>query len=135
MPKFPISLLKAWYGEAASAANDYGYAWLPKLDEDLSEMSYFVKMHRGQIRGTFPMGQNPAAGSPNARLHRAAMRRLDWLVVRDFFETESASFWYADPDGVDPRTVPNRREKSACAVVSSIKPMPCIWPALCSVEE
>jgi formate dehydrogenase major subunit len=106
MPKFAISLLKAWYGEAATAANDYGYAWLPKLDEDLSEMSYFVKMHRGQIRGTFLMGQNPAAGGPNARLHRAAMRRLDWLVVRDFFETESASFWYADPDGVDPTTVP-----------------------------
>ena len=106
MPKFAISLLKAWYGEAATAENDYGYGWLPKLDEDLSEMSYFGKMHRGQIRGTFLMGQNPAAGGPNARLHRDAMRRLAWLVVRDFFETESASYWYADPDGVDPKTVP-----------------------------
>src|SRR5437899_4833909 len=106
MPKFTVSLLKAWYGEAATPENDYGYGWLPKLDEDLSEMSYFMKMHRGHIRGTFLMGQNPAVGGPNARLHRDAMRRLDWLVVRDFFETESASYWYADPDGVDPKTVP-----------------------------
>jgi formate dehydrogenase major subunit len=106
MPKFAISLLKAWYGEAATQDNDYGYEWLPKLDEDLSEMSYFVKMHQGHIRGTFLMGQNPAAGGPNARLHRDALRRLDWLVVRDFFETESASFWYADPEVTDPKAIP-----------------------------
>jgi formate dehydrogenase major subunit len=106
MPKFAVSLLKAWYGDAATPENDYGYAWLPKLDEDLSEMSYFVKMHQGDIRGMFLMGQNPAAGGPNARLHRHALRRLDWLVIRDFFETESANFWYADPEGVDPKTVP-----------------------------
>jgi formate dehydrogenase major subunit len=106
MPKFTISLLKAWYGEAATKDNDYRYEWLPKIDEDLSEMSYFVKMHQGHIRGTFLMGQNPAAGGPNARLHRDALRRLDWLVVRDFFETESASFWYAGPDGADPKAIP-----------------------------
>jgi len=106
MPKFTVSLLKAWYGEAATGENDYRYNWLPKIDEDLSEMSYFFKMHKGHIRGTFLMGQNPAAGGPNARLHRNALRRLDWLVFRDFFETESASFWYADPEGVDPKTVP-----------------------------
>jgi formate dehydrogenase major subunit len=63
-------------------------------------------MHQGHIRGTFLMGQNPAAGGPNARLHRDALRRLDWLVVRDFFETESASFWYADPDEANPKTIP-----------------------------
>jgi formate dehydrogenase major subunit len=106
LPKFAVSLLKAWYGDAATPENDFGYAWLPRLDEDLSEMSYFVKMHQGRIRGTFILGQNPAAGSPNARLHRDALRKLEWLVVRDFFETESASFWYADPEGVDPKTVP-----------------------------
>jgi formate dehydrogenase major subunit len=106
MPKFTISLLKAWYGEAATQDNDYRYEWLPKIDEDLSEMSYFLKMHQGNIRGTFLMGQNPAAGGPNARLHRDALRRLDWLVVRDFFETESASFWYAGPEVTDPKAIP-----------------------------
>src|SRR5712692_539369 len=106
MPTFAISLLKAWYGEAATPENAYRYTWLPKIDEDLSEMSYFVKMHQGHIRGTFLMGQNPAAGGPNARLHRDALRRLDWLVIRDFFETESASVWYADPEVTDPKAIP-----------------------------
>ena len=106
MPTFAISLLKAWYGEAATPENEYRYTWLPKIDEDLSEMSYFVKMHQGHIRGTFLMGQNPAAGGPNARLHRDALRRLDWLVIRDFFETESASVWYADPEVTDPKAIP-----------------------------
>jgi formate dehydrogenase major subunit len=34
------------------------------------------------------------------------MRRLDWLVVIDLFETETASYWYADPEGVDPGSIP-----------------------------
>jgi formate dehydrogenase major subunit len=37
MPKFAISLLKAWYGEAATRENDYRYTWVPKIDEDLSD--------------------------------------------------------------------------------------------------
>src|SRR4030095_7539239 len=101
-----LSRLKAWYGEAATRENDYRYEWLPKIDEDLSEMSYFFKMHKGHIRGTFLMGQNPAAGGPHAPLQRAALRRRDWLGGPDFFETESASFWYADPEGLNPKTVP-----------------------------
>ena len=39
-------------------------------------------------------GQNPAVGSSNSRLHRLAMAKLEWLVVRDLVEVESASFWY-----------------------------------------
>lgn len=106
LPKYIVSLLKAWYGDAATAENEYGYQWIPKLDEDLSEMSYFVKMHRGEVKGFFLFGQNPAVGGPNARLQRDAMRKLQWLVVLDMFETESASVWYADPEGKDPKTVP-----------------------------
>jgi formate dehydrogenase major subunit len=105
LPKFTVSLLKAWYGDAATADNDFGFTWLPRLDEDLSEMSFFLKMHEGKVRGAFLMGENPAAGGPNARLHREAMRRLDWLVVVDLFETESASFWHADPQAADPANI------------------------------
>ena len=106
LPKYTISLLKAWYGGAATVENEFGYQWIPKLDEDLSEMSYFIKMHRGQVKGLFLFGQNPAVGGPNARLQRDAMRKLQWLVAVDLFETESASVWYADPEGPDPKTVP-----------------------------
>jgi anaerobic selenocysteine-containing dehydrogenase len=44
-------------------------------------------------------GQNPGGGGPNAGLHRAGLRNLDWLVVLDWFETESAVFWKDDPKG------------------------------------
>jgi formate dehydrogenase major subunit len=37
-------------------------------------------------------------GSANSGLHRRAMANLDWLVVRDFVETESAAFWYDSPE-------------------------------------
>jgi formate dehydrogenase major subunit len=69
-------------------------------------MSFFARMDEGGVKGLFVMGQNPAAGGPNGKLHRQAMRRLDWLVVIDLFETETASYWYADPEGVDPGSIP-----------------------------
>jgi formate dehydrogenase major subunit len=103
--KFAVSLLKAWYGDAATAANEYGYQYLPKLDGDYSELPTFFRMHRGKVKGLFLIGQNPAAGAPNAGLNRAALRSLDWLVVRDWFEHESANFWYADPTAPDPSRI------------------------------
>jgi formate dehydrogenase major subunit len=105
-PKFMISLLKAWYGEASKKENDWGYAWVPRIDANYSQLPTFIRMAEGKIKGLFLFGQNPAAGAPNAKLHRAAMRQLDWLVVRDWFEIESACYWYKGPEGVDPTTVP-----------------------------
>ena len=106
LPKFTVSLLKAWYGAAATPENEFGYQWLPRVDDNSSEMSFFARMDEGDVKGLFVMGQNPAAGGPNGKLHRQAMRRLDWLVVIDLFETETASYWYADPEGGDPKTIP-----------------------------
>jgi formate dehydrogenase major subunit len=105
LPKFIVSLLKAWYGDAADAGNDYCYDYLPKVDGDYSELATAFAMYEGAIKGLFLIGQNPAAGAPNAELNRAALRNLDWLVVRDWFEHESANFWYADPRVSDPRTI------------------------------
>jgi formate dehydrogenase major subunit len=105
LPSFLISLLKAWYGDAASPANEFGFQWIPKLDGDYSELPTFFEMHRGGVKGLFLIGQNPAAGAPNASLNRAALRNLEWLVVRDWFEHESANFWYADPAAGDPKRI------------------------------
>jgi formate dehydrogenase major subunit len=44
------------------------------------------------------MGQNPAVGAPNAGFHRQAMAKLKWLVVRELFLTESATFWRDSPE-------------------------------------
>lgn len=103
--KFIVSLLKAWYGDAANAANDYCYGWLPRIDRDYSQLPEFDRMSRGEVKGYFLFGQNPGGGGPNAGLHRAGLRNLDWLVVLDWFETESAVFWKSDPSGPPPADV------------------------------
>jgi formate dehydrogenase major subunit len=98
MPKYVVSQLKAWFGAAATPANDFGYDWLPKNIGDHSHMPMFVDLSRGAIQGFFAMGQNPAVGGQNASFQRKALARLKWLVVRDLYETETASFWKDSPE-------------------------------------
>jgi formate dehydrogenase major subunit len=92
-----VSLLKAYYGGAATAENEYRFKWLPHIDGDYSQLPFFETMTKGEVKGYFVFGQNPAAGAPNAKLHRAGLRQLDWLVVADWFETDTAMFWKDDP--------------------------------------
>jgi formate dehydrogenase major subunit len=96
--KYIVSLLKAWYGEAATPTNEYGYAWLPRITGDHSHLGYWLDMADGKLEGLFVMGQNPAVGAPNSRLERKALAKLKWLVVRDMVEVETASFWYDSPE-------------------------------------
>jgi formate dehydrogenase major subunit len=96
--KYIISLLKAWYGEAAREDNDWGFDWMPRVTGDHSEFGYWLEMMEGKVEGLFVMGQNPAVGAPNGRLERKALANLKWLVVRDMVETETASFWYDSPE-------------------------------------
>lgn len=103
--KFIVSLLRAWYGKGSTEANEFGYSWLPRLDGDYSQLPTFDRMSRGEMKGYFLLGQNPGGGGPNAGLHRAGLRSLDWLVVLDWFETESAVFWKSDPKGPPPSDV------------------------------
>jgi formate dehydrogenase major subunit len=103
--KFIVSLLKAWYGDAATKENDFGFSWLPRVDADYSMLAYFDRMAKGEIKGYFLTGMNPAGGGPNAGLHRAGLRNLDWLVVLDWFETESAVFWKDDPNAPPPAEI------------------------------
>ncbi len=104
-PKFFVSLLKAFYGDAATKDNEFGYQWLPKRAsaDAYSHQHMFVDMYNGIIKGFLADGQNPAVGGPNAKLARAAMQRLDWLVAKDIFLTETAEVWKAP--GTDPKTV------------------------------
>ncbi|HWP77745.1 MAG TPA: molybdopterin-dependent oxidoreductase, partial [Methylomirabilota bacterium] len=97
LPKFMVSLMKAFYGDAAKVENDYGYQWLPKRAsaDAYSHQHMFVDMYKGVIKGFLADGQNPAVGGPNAKLARAALGKLDWLVVKDIFVTETAEFWKA----------------------------------------
>ena len=97
-PAYLVSLLKAWWGEHATAANHFAYDYLPKLGAGFQGAGYshiplFEAMHAGQIKGLFCFGQNPAVGGPNSKLARAALDRLEWMVAVDLFENESHGFW------------------------------------------
>src|SRR5205807_2951551 len=95
---YVISQLKAFWGEAATKENDFRFDYLPRIDSDHSAYQTAVDMLDGKMKGYFLFGENPAVGSANSRLHRLALAQLDWLVVRDFQEIESAAFWYASPE-------------------------------------
>ncbi len=102
-PKYMVSLLKAWWGEAATTENEFAYQYLPKNGADYSWISLFEAMYQGDTKGFLVLGQNPAVSGPNANMERKAMENLDWLVVVDLWETETASFWKrpgANPDDI-----------------------------------
>jgi formate dehydrogenase major subunit len=97
-PKYIVSLLKAWFGTAATFQNGWCYEYLPNLTGDHSHMTTVADMADGAVKGYFVMGENPTVGSMHGALHRKAMRELDWMVVRDFAPTETAEFWRDAPE-------------------------------------
>lgn len=97
-PKYAVSLLKAYYGDAANAENDWCYDYLPHISGDHSHMTTVSAMADGEVKGYFIVGENPVVGSMHGALQRKAMRQLDWLVVRDFAPTETAEFWRDAPE-------------------------------------
>jgi len=104
--KYFISLMKAYYGDAATEENQYGFNWLPRVTGDHSHFGYWLDMQDGKMEGLFVMGQNPAVGAANGKLERTALSKLKWLVVRDMVETETASFWLDSPEVKNGELVP-----------------------------
>lgn len=95
---YAVSLLKAWWGDAATADNDFCFDHLPRLTGDHSTYQTVQEQLAGRCRGYFLLGENPAVGSANAKLQRLGMANLDWLVVRDFSLIESATWWKEGPE-------------------------------------
>ena len=93
-----VSLLKAWWGDAATAHNDFCYDYLPRLTGSHSTYETVLAQLAGTCKGYFLFGQNPAVGSANARMQRMGLANLDWLVVRDLVMIESATFWQNGPE-------------------------------------
>jgi formate dehydrogenase major subunit len=94
MRSYLVSLLKAWWGDAATKANDFCFGHLPRIDGDHSHYQMMLRMLDGTTKGFLCVGQNPAVGSANGPLQRRALANLEWLVVRDVVEVETAAFWY-----------------------------------------
>ena len=97
MPKFVVSYLKSIYGNAATQENQFGWDWHPKILGDHSHMAMFAAMNADRVKGMFCVGQNPAT-SLNAKLERSGLRKLEWLVVKDNWLTETATFWKNAPE-------------------------------------
>ena len=95
---YAINLLKAYWGGAATPDNDFCFDYLPKITGDHGTYRSVLDMIDGKVKGYFLLGQNPAVGSAHGRAQRLGMANLDWLVVRDLFEIESASFWKDSPE-------------------------------------
>jgi len=94
-PKFMASYFKAMYGDAATAANQFGYVWFPRVKDGVNytHIALFEAMFAGTLKGLFVIGQNPAVGGPNSDMECAAMDKLDWMVVSEIFDTETPNFW------------------------------------------
>jgi formate dehydrogenase major subunit len=94
-PKYITSYLKAIYGDKATKDNDYGYSWLPKLDEGMNAawLRLFLAMGMGKFEGFFAWGQNPACSSAAAGKVRQVFSKLKWLVNVNLYDNETASFW------------------------------------------
>jgi formate dehydrogenase major subunit len=93
-----VSLMKAYFGENATAENDWLFRKLPRIDDDNSVYWTTLQMIDGKVKGYLLAGENPAVGNSHSKLHRLALAKLDWLVVRDLVEIESAAFWYDSPE-------------------------------------
>ena len=96
--KYIVSLLKAWFGDAATKDNDYGFPHLPKITGNHAHFPTMMRAVDGGLDGLFAMGQNPAIGSQNGGLMRRALRNMKWLVIRDLNEIETATFWRDAPE-------------------------------------
>jgi formate dehydrogenase major subunit len=98
MRSYTVSLLKAWWGEAAQPDNEFCFDYLPRLTGDHGTYQTVLNQLAGECKGYFLVGENPAVGSANAKLQRLGMANLDWLVVRDLQLIESATFWKDGPE-------------------------------------
>ena len=98
MRSYTVSLLKSWWGDAATEDNDFCFGYLPRLTGDHSTYSTVQAQIDGDCTGYMLIGENPAVGSANTKMQRLGMAKLDWLVVRDFSLIESATWWKDGPE-------------------------------------
>ena len=115
-PKYSVSLLKSFFGDKATKADDFGYNWLPKLDDGktYSWLDLFDEMYKGKFSGFFAWGQNPAGSGANSNKTRMALTKLDWMVNVNIFDNETGSFWKG-PD-MNPKKIKTEVFMLPCAV-------------------
>jgi len=106
-PRFHVSLMKAWWGAAATADNHWGYDYLPKLDRAYDMLATYQLMSEGKINGYICQGFNPLASAPNKAQMTASFSKLKFMVVMDPLATETSEFWrnFGEHHDVDPEKI------------------------------
>jgi len=101
--KFHVSFMKAWWGSAATAENNWAFDYLPKLDKQYDMLQTYELMNQGKVNGYICQGFNPLAAAPNKAKLLSAFSRLKFLVVMDPLNTETSEFWknYGEHNDVD----------------------------------
>ena len=106
-PKFFVSLMKAWYGEAATKENDFGFDMLPKIDGHYDVLRVMELLFQGKVNGYVCQGFNPLSSFPDKGKVLAGLRKLKYLVTIDPLSTETAEFWqnHGEFNDVDPSQI------------------------------
>jgi formate dehydrogenase-N alpha subunit len=106
-PKWHTSLMKAWWGDAATAENDFAYHYVPKRDGAYDVLAIFERMYQGRMNGFISQGFNPLAALPNKKKVSAALSKLKYMVIIDPLRTETAEFWkhFGDLNNVKPQDI------------------------------
>lgn len=117
-PKYFVSFMKAMYGDAATEKNNFAFNYLPKTEDgkNYSWLFLFDAMAKGEIKGFFAWGQNPACSGANSNKVRNALSKLDWLVTVNIFDNETASFWKGP--GMNPKDINTEVFLLPCSVFS-----------------
>jgi formate dehydrogenase major subunit len=101
--KFMASLLKAWYGDAATKRNEFAFDYLPKPAANGSWLSIFDQALQGKMEGVMLSGMTATSIGPDSNQVLQALSNLKWLCVMDAFQTTSSEFWRAP--GMDPSKI------------------------------
>jgi formate dehydrogenase major subunit len=101
--KFMVSLLKGWYGDAATSGNEFAFDYIPKPAANSSWMSIYDQALKGKMEGLLLSGMTATSIGPDSNQVMQALSNLKWLVVMDAFPTTSSEFWRAP--GQDPSKI------------------------------
>ena len=106
-PRFFVSLMKAWYGAAATKENDFAYDWLPKIDGAYDVLRVMELLSQVKVNGYVCQGFNPLSSFPDKAKTLAGLRKLKFLVTIDPLSTETAEFWqnHGEFNDVDPSQI------------------------------
>src|SRR4030081_309342 len=101
--KFIVSLLKAWYGSAATKDNEFAFHFIPKPATNSSWMSIYDQALKGKMEGVILSGMTATSIGPDSNQVLQALTKMKWMVVMDPLPTTSSEFWRAP--GLNPANI------------------------------